>query len=182
MLFLHVLLIILVIFFFTYKTFKLCFLFQKQILFFFFLNNWSLPSFNIIWLLWSPDQCLKRLETVYHWALRFITSSGNLVHYCNLYCALANTVFFLKYKSLLGLVPSHLCSYMCTNQNQHGLRSHNILYWCFVLWVKRGKGKNSFKPLPFFSGMINKMTRNCWVELPRKNLGQFQKSMRIVSL
>lgn len=29
--------------------------------------------------------------------------------------------------SLLGLVPSYLCTLMCENQNQYGLRSHSIL-------------------------------------------------------
>lgn len=43
----------------------------------------------------APDQCLKKLDTVYDYALRFITGCGNLVHHCTLYAATKLGCFLL---------------------------------------------------------------------------------------
>ncbi len=48
------------------------------------------------------------------------------------------------YKSLLGLVPSYLGTYMCRNQNQYGRCSHNTLQM-LVLRVRTESGKKGFQ-------------------------------------
>jgi len=73
----------------------------------------------------ASDQCLKSLDIVYHCALRFVTGCGYRVHHCTLYAAanwpslsadrLSHWLGFI-YKSLLGLVPSYICTYMRTKQ------------------------------------------------------------------
>lgn len=35
----------------------------------------------------APDQCRRKMNTVHHCALRFITGCGSLVHHCALYAA-----------------------------------------------------------------------------------------------
>ena len=47
------------------------------------------------------------------------------------------------YKSLLGLISPHLCTYMCKNQNQYYLRSHAILDM-LVPRVRTELGKKAF--------------------------------------
>uniref|UniRef100_A0A669C6E9 ribonuclease H n=1 Tax=Oreochromis niloticus TaxID=8128 RepID=A0A669C6E9_ORENI len=69
----------------------------------------------------APAHYLKRLDTVYRCALRFITGYGNRVQHCSFYAAakcpslhirrLSHWLIFI-YKSLLGLVPSYLCVYV----------------------------------------------------------------------
>ncbi len=81
----------------------------------------------------APDTYLKKPDTVYHCALRFITGCGNLVHHCTLYATancpslsarrLSCWMVFI-YKSLLGLVPTYLCSYMCLRNNQFHQQSN----------------------------------------------------------
>ncbi len=80
-----------------------------------------------------PDQFLKKLDTVYHWALCFITGCSNRVPNFTV-CPAANCPslstsrfshwFTFMYKSLLGLVPQYLCLYLWRNQNQYGLHSY----------------------------------------------------------
>ena len=69
----------------------------------------------------ASEQYLKKLDTVYHCALRFITGCGNLMHHCTLYTTAqcsslyarrqTHWLFFL-YKSLLKLVPAYLSVYV----------------------------------------------------------------------
>ena len=101
----------------------------------------------------APAHYLKRLDTVYNCALRFITGYGNRVHHCSLYAAakcpslhirrLSHWLIFI-YKYLLGLVPSYLCVYMCKNHNQYSLRSHNIIQ-LIVPKIRTELGKKAFK-------------------------------------
>ena len=69
----------------------------------------------------APDQFLKKLDTVYHCALRFITGCN---YHCSLYaithcpflyvCRLTHWLTFI-YKSILGLLPTYLCLHMSRN-------------------------------------------------------------------
>lgn len=50
----------------------------------------------------SPDKCLKRFDTVYHWGLRFITACGNCAHHCCLYAAAKWPTLCLSGESPIG--------------------------------------------------------------------------------
>lgn len=101
----------------------------------------------------APEQYLRKLDTVYHSALRFLTGCGNRVHHCTLYATancpslsvrrLSRWLTFV-YKSLIGLVPSYLSLYMCKKQNQHALRSQDVLQ-LVVPRVRTELGKKGFK-------------------------------------
>ncbi len=101
----------------------------------------------------APDTYLKKLDTVYHCALRFITGCGNLVHHCTLYATancpslsarrLSRWMVFI-YKSLLGLVPTYLCSYMCRDSSHYSLRSQDVLRM-LVPRANTDLGKKAFR-------------------------------------
>ena len=101
----------------------------------------------------APDQYLKKLDTVYHCALRFLTGCGNRVHHCTLYATakcpslsvrrLSHWLFFV-YKCLIGLVPSYLCVYMSTNKCSYGLRSRDVLQM-LVPRARTELGKKAFQ-------------------------------------
>ena len=94
----------------------------------------SLPllGYGDLFFMNAPDNCLNKLDTVNHCTLHFITGCGNLLYNCSLYAAakrpslyvlrILNWLAFI-HKSLLGLVPSYLWTYMRENRNQYGLRA-----------------------------------------------------------
>lgn len=80
----------------------------------------------------APHQCLKKLDTVYHCALHFITGCGNLVHHCTLYAAAkwpslhiqTLLIGWLLYINLnLGWFLLICVHNMSRNQNQYGQHS-----------------------------------------------------------
>ena len=101
----------------------------------------------------APDQSLKKLDTVYHSALRFMTGSDHRVHHCSLYASakcpslavrrFSHWMTFI-YKSLLGLLPPYLCLYMCNTCSHYSLRSQNIIQMQ-VPTVRTELGKKAFK-------------------------------------
>ena len=75
---------------------------------------------------------LHLLDAAYHGALRFITGCKPLTHHCTL-CSLTDwsslsmrrtTHWYLfVYKSIIGLLPSYLSTYMTRQQSDRSLRS-----------------------------------------------------------
>lgn len=77
----------------------------------------------------APAPYLKKSDTVHRCASRVITGYRNRLHLCML---LLNVRLCIStdlpigplvglYKSLLGLVPSYLCVYMCKSHIQYSL-------------------------------------------------------------
>jgi len=69
----------------------------------------------------ASSQSLQSLDTVHHGALRFITSLKSLTHHCLLYARVGWSSFsarrlihwrILIIKSILGLLPSYLLTYI----------------------------------------------------------------------
>lgn len=89
----------------------------------------------------APALYIKRVDSVYHCAF--------LCYYWmwkSAICVYKQTfplVGFI-YNSLLGLVQSYLCIYMCKNYNQYSLRCHNAMQISCPENQKR-TGKKAFK-------------------------------------
>lgn len=72
---------------------------------------------------------------MFHCALRFLTGCGNLVHHCTLHATTISSLSVRRfsqwmvfiYKSLLGLVPTYLGSYMCRDSRRYSLWSQDVL-------------------------------------------------------
>ena len=101
----------------------------------------------------APEKYLKKLDSVYHCALRFITGCGYGVHHCLLYAAAnrpslsvrrhSHLLLFI-YKSVLGLLPSYLTTYLIRSSDRRGLRSQDFIKM-FVPRVRTELGKTAFK-------------------------------------
>lgn len=84
----------------------------------------------------APVQYLKRLDSMYNSALRFVTKSGLQVHHCTLYATakcpslasrrLTRWLTFV-HKSLIGLAPSYLSELLIIKQSHYALRSQDSL-------------------------------------------------------
>lgn len=72
----------------------------------------------------TPAQHPKKLDHVYHCALRFIHVCRIRVHLCTFdaiaqcpsLCVDSHTGLFFVYKFIIGLLPSELCTYLYKNQ------------------------------------------------------------------
>lgn len=101
----------------------------------------------------AAEKHLKRLDSVYHCALRFITGCGYGVHHCRLYAAanrpslsarrLSHWLLFV-YKTVLGLLPDYLSTYLIRSNKSHGLRSQDFIMMS-VPRVRTELGKKAFK-------------------------------------
>lgn len=101
----------------------------------------------------ASAQCLQSLDTVYHCALRFITGCKYLTHHCTLYAKAEWPSLYVRrrthwlsfiYKTLLGLVPTYLCTYLSRSQGHYSLRSQDALQLS-VPRVRTELGKKAFK-------------------------------------
>ena len=107
----------------------------------------------------APDKHLKKLDSVYHCALRFITGCGYGVHHCLLYAAanrpslsarrLSHWLLFV-YKSVLGRLPFYLTTCLIRSSHHRGLRSQDFINM-FVPRVRTELGKTAFKYAAPFS-------------------------------
>lgn len=83
----------------------------------------------------APVAALRKLDTVYHGALRFITNFKPLTHRCTLYMRVGWPFLTLRrlshwylfiYKAILRQLPSYLCSFITVQENNiYRLRSQN---------------------------------------------------------
>jgi len=98
-------------------------------------------------------QCLRKLDVVYHCALRFFTGCGYRTHHCILYYKAkwlslyarryTHWLFHLQYKVLLGLAPTYLSVLLTKNHSHYGLRLNDVLH-LVVPRVKTELGKKAF--------------------------------------
>lgn len=123
---------------------KLGFLFRNKICFSFHVKK-RLVSATFVSILDYADllymnassQCLSKIDSVYHGALRFITNCRAQTHHCELYARvkwsslttrrLTHWYTFI-YKAILGLLPPYICSLITVrNIESYGLRSKGHL-------------------------------------------------------
>ena len=100
----------------------------------------------------APTHSLKLLDAAYHGALRFITDCKPLTHHCTLY-SLVNWSslstrrllhwYHFIYKSILGLLPTYLSSFMSRKHFSHSLRSQDCITFT-VPSVRTELGKTAF--------------------------------------
>ena len=86
----------------------------------------------------ASSQCLHALDTVYHGALRFKTNLKIVTHHCVLYARVGWSALSIRrqkhwhvfiYKSILGLLPSYLYTYICKKYVcSYSLQSRNYSY------------------------------------------------------
>ena len=100
----------------------------------------------------ASSSCLQALTPVYHCALRFITGCGRLTHHCDLYVKAGMPSLSIRrythwmifiYKTLLGLVPTYLCTLLRRTGSRYALRSNDFLHY-FAPRVRTEKGKKAF--------------------------------------
>lgn len=100
----------------------------------------------------ASAQCLKKLDVVYHCALRFFNDCGYRTHHCILYYKAKWPSLFARrythwlcfiYKALLGLAPTYLSVLLTSNHGHYGLRSNDVLH-LLVPHVKTELGKKAF--------------------------------------
>lgn len=72
----------------------------------------------------APALYIKRVDSVYHCA--FFCYYWMWKSAISVYKQTFPLVGFI-YNSVLGLVQSYLCIYMCKNYNQYSLRCHNAM-------------------------------------------------------
>ena len=101
----------------------------------------------------APNEYLRKLDTVYHSALRFVTGCGNRVHHCTLYATAGCPSLSIRrhlrwltlvFKALIGLVPSYLGVFMCKKSSEHALRSQDV-FQLVVPFARTDRGKKAFK-------------------------------------
>ncbi len=101
----------------------------------------------------APVQSLKKLDIVYHCALRFMTGSDHRTHHCSLYAAAKHPSLSVRrfthwmifiYKCILGLLPPYLCTYMRRTSTHYSLRSQDIIQMQ-VPRVRTELGKRAFQ-------------------------------------
>ena len=103
--------------------------------------------------MYAPAQCLCKIDSLYHTALRFITNCRTQTHHCELYSRvgwlslstrrLRNWHTFI-YKAMLGLLPSYICDVITRrNVESHCLRSNDYLLLS-VPAVRNELGEKSF--------------------------------------
>ena len=100
----------------------------------------------------TADQFLKKLDTVYHCAVHFITGCSYHVHHCSVYAVahcpslyvrrLSHWLIFIS-ESILGLLPTSLCVHTCRNLSRYGQRSQDIMQMQ-VPRVKTELGEKAF--------------------------------------
>lgn len=103
--------------------------------------------------MYASSKALHALDTVYHGALRFVTSLKTLTHHCVLYERLGWTSLSLRrlkhwrifiYKAMLGLLPRYLSDYLVSRSTSaYNLRSQTSLM-LFVPRVRTELGKKAF--------------------------------------
>ena len=84
----------------------------------------------------ASAQSLYLLDAAYHGVLRFRTSCKSLTHHCSLYSlvncsslSMSRTLRWYNfiYKSILGLLPTYLSTYMSHKQCCHSLRCQDFI-------------------------------------------------------
>ena len=100
----------------------------------------------------APANRLHLLDAVYHGALRFITGCKPITHHCTLYTlvnwsslSMRRTIhwYIFIYKSIIGLLPPYLTSYLSRNQSSYSLRSRDIITFS-IPSVRTEHGKKAF--------------------------------------
>uniref|UniRef100_A0A3B3HCE9 Reverse transcriptase domain-containing protein n=1 Tax=Oryzias latipes TaxID=8090 RepID=A0A3B3HCE9_ORYLA len=101
----------------------------------------------------ATAQCLSKIDSVYHAALRFVTNCKASTHHCELYSRVGWSSLSTRrfthwcifiYKSLLGLLPSYICSLIkLRTVESYGLRSNDHLSLA-VPFARTELGKKAF--------------------------------------
>ena len=95
---------------------------------------------------------LHLLDAAYHGSLRFITGCKPLTHHCTLYSltdwsslSMRRTThwYLFIYKSIIGLLPSYLSTYLTRKQSDHSLRSLDYITFA-IPSVRTELGKKAF--------------------------------------
>lgn len=101
----------------------------------------------------APSTTLKKLDTLYHSAIRFITGAPFHTHHCDLYKLVGwpslhtrrlHHWFLFIYKTVLGMTPAYLSSLLNQTHNAYSTRSCNLIKFV-VPKFSTVFGRNAFR-------------------------------------